>query len=409
MSCVEHLRGHRVITAKVRWFDLNKGFGFAEVPDGSPDVFFHQSNVKGPLHALTEGTEVQLEVEGDKLKPKAKLVVIPHNSIERMRPAARSRPPSLFEWAHVPIRNFRDSNGETHTTVYHRLSALALPEDWRFQNSEDDDLPILRSYIFYTFLRLMREQKVAEFKRDNECWAAFNTGLVNNMYEPIFALFQKNVKGTKDWKLLDFCVPRDNKVGRTLVSYFNPLPEPAKYFENPADVVLNPDSEIHMSFQHVIRDGIARDRFPEEFLKQNLPASVTPGEFEYELSQNRETFLNYLADRIMMDDRVQRAIRNRIGDALDLAKKKARWNYKTAIPQYYPTRNEMSLLLPLALVSDTKVDIALIVNRLPVGSYEAPTVLPLDLAYNNARLVCRPDSDWLTPKTRSGSLNNLAN
>jgi hypothetical protein len=24
-------------------------------------------------------------------------------------------------------------------------------------------------------------------------------------------------------------------------------------------------------------------------------------------------------------------------------------------------------------------------------------VLPLDWAYTNARLICRPDSDWLTP------------
>jgi hypothetical protein len=25
-------------------------------------------------------------------------------------------------------------------------------------------------------------------------------------------------------------------------------------------------------------------------------------------------------------------------------------------------------------------------------------MLPLDWAYKNARLVCRPDSDWLAPK-----------
>ncbi|MBI2222176.1 MAG: DUF3825 domain-containing protein [Acidobacteria bacterium] len=56
-----------------------------------------------------------------------------------------------------------------------------------------------------------------------------------------------------------------------------------------------------------------------------------------------------------------------------------------------------TLLLPLAIVDDEVVDIALVVTRNPSGSYQGRTVLPLDWAYQNARLVCRPDSDWLVP------------
>ena len=48
-------------------------------------------------------------------------------------------------------------------------------------------------------------------------------------------------------------------------------------------------------------------------------------------------------------------------------------------------------------LEDHKVDIALVVTRNPSGSYQGRTVLPLEWAYQNARLVCRPDSDWLTP------------
>ena len=29
------------------------------------------------------------------------------------------------------------------------------------------------------------------------------------------------------------------------------------------------------------------------------------------------------------------------------------------------------------------------------GAYQGQTILTLDLAYNNSRLVARPDSDWL--------------
>jgi hypothetical protein len=92
-----------------------------------------------------------------------------------------------------------------------------------------------------------------------------------------------------------------------------------------------------------------------------------------------------------------RSIKRRLEDAKLLAEKRTRWNFKTAIPQYYPRFNTMSLLLPLAIVDDEVVDIALVVTKNPSGSYQGRTVLPLDWAYQNARLVCRPDSDWLVP------------
>lgn len=81
--------------------------------------------------------------------------------------------------------------------------------------------------------------------------------------------------------------------------------------------------------------------------------------------------------------------------SLRLAIKRVKWNYKTAIPMYFPTRDIMSLLLPLALVDDNQVDIALVTEKTQSGSYLGHTILPLDWAYSNARLVCRPNSDWL--------------
>ena len=62
---------------------------------------------------------------------------------------------------------------------------------------------------------------------------------------------------------------------------------------------------------------------------------------------------------------------------------------------YYPTKNTGSLLLPLSLVDEDHVDLALVVERQPSGAYLGQTILPLYLAYSNSRLVTRPDSDWL--------------
>ena len=82
--------------------------------------------------------------------------------------------------------------------------------------------------------------------------------------------------------------------------------------------------------------------------------------------------------------------------ALDTAMKRASWNYKTAIPQYYPTNNSTSLLLPLALKDEQTIDLALVIEKQSSGNYLGHTVLPLSWAYSNARLITRPDSDWLS-------------
>ncbi len=94
-----------------------------------------------------------------------------------------------------------------------------------------------------------------------------------------------------------------------------------------------------------------------------------------------------------------RAYRNIIGDfkyALETAIKRVRWNYKTAIPVYFPRENTMSMLLPLCLLSDQKVDCALVVERTAKNKYLGHTIYTLEMAYKGARLITRPDSDWLT-------------
>ena len=44
----------------------------------------------------------------------------------------------------------------------------------------------------------------------------------------------------------------------------------------------------------------------------------------------------------------------------------------------------------------TRADLALVVERF-ADFYRAATCLALDMAYNNARQLARPDRDWLAP------------
>ena len=87
-------------------------------------------------------------------------------------------------------------------------------------------------------------------------------------------------------------------------------------------------------------------------------------------------------------------MRSALDGAISAAKRRVRRNYKTAIPQYY--RGGLQLLLPLCLVEPHRADLALVVARENMV-YRASTVLTLDMAYNNARLVARPDTEWLNP------------
>jgi len=83
------------------------------------------------------------------------------------------------------------------------------------------------------------------------------------------------------------------------------------------------------------------------------------------------------------------------------AVERVRRNYKTAIPQYYRDgksgQGKMQLLLPVALLRRDHAELALAVDRLASDVYLGRTVLTLDWAYNNARLLTRPDTDWLKP------------
>jgi hypothetical protein len=90
----------------------------------------------------------------------------------------------------------------------------------------------------------------------------------------------------------------------------------------------------------------------------------------------------------------QFGLQNLVKGAIDSAQQRVRRNYKIAIPQYY--QGQVQILLPLSLTDPARADMALVVDRFP-DFYRAATCLTLDMAYNNARQLARPDRDWLVP------------
>jgi Domain of unknown function (DUF3825) len=233
------------------------------------------------------------------------------------------------------------------------LASLAEPEDWDYRNSPLTNLhPVLRNYFTYTYQRVAEEGKIAVTSDFEHC--CWNTGLITPTQEPIFALFGKNQLSEVQayWHFWRFA----RKAERDMTRFAN-VPDMAHYFDDPSVLVFDVRKELRVNVEHVVADNISR--FPGALQGMNLFG-----------------------------------LQNLVKGAIDSALQRVRRNYKIAIPQYY--QGQVQLLLPLSLTDPLKADMALVVDRFP-DFYRAATCLTLDMAYNNARQLARPDRDWLTP------------
>ncbi len=345
-----------------------RDYGFICCSDvADKDVYFKTSWFR-EHPALREGESVEFDLTQystpDGINWEARNLTRPADNL-RQRGMAQARPRSrapitghLLDWAYV---------GYVPNVLAELKGLTRGGERWEFKNTPHDPehpLPILHSYLRHTFGRLVLEKKV--LVNEEASLAAFNTGLVDRRYEKIYALFSPN-DPPRPWRLAGFCIAGEGANGQDLVRYFNPLPAPAHYFDNPLELLYDIRcGEPELDWKHVIID--------------------------------RRGYNLQLGKAIEQDSRTYRRIMNRVKDAVDLSIKRVSWNFKTAIPQYYPRVRQLQLLLPLCLVSDESVDMALAVEKTPSGNYLGHTALPLDWAYTNARLICRPDSDWLLPE-----------
>ena len=279
------------------------------------------------------------------------------------------------------------------------LASKAVDEEWDFRNSPVKNYHILMLYIKYTFSRLMREKKV-RISSDRR-FAAFNTGLADNHYDDIYACFVPNDPGGEtEWRYAGFCTAASGGLGKQLVDCFNPLPEPPSYFKRNDDLFYNSDNRLHTDFEHIIIDNIKR--LPLQFLHDQFFDNAEAREITDSIRASRDRVIRgdlyeRLKRIICENDRLFVRIQNRLKDAIEIAQKRVRWNYRTAIPSYFPKRDTMSLMLPLALVDEAKPDVALVVELTRSGSYQGQTILTLSQAYIDARLICRITGDWLVP------------
>ncbi len=277
------------------------------------------------------------------------------------------------------------------------LAAIATPEAWDFPHAEKQNFYILKKYIQYTFYRIQLEGKVLLSK--DERLAAFNTGLVDRHFDEIYACFVPNTAGESPWLFKEFCIAGHSGMGKQLVQKFNPLPQPASYFSHQSDLLFDLGREIHCDYDHILIENI--DRFPISYLKSQFYDHKRAMRLLNDIDRANDSALQEkLFEKIRTlleeDMLLYNRLKNRLDDAVLLSRKEVRWNFHTAIPSYYPSRNTMNFMLPLHLTSDDDVDNVLVVELTPAGNYQGQTILTRDQAYIDARLVCSLKNHWLS-------------
>ena len=247
---------------------------------------------------------------------------------------------------------------------FQRLADLAKKEQWSFQRNQfttkyrNQKLPILTNYLNYTFLRLQDLGRLAY--SDNGKMMCFNTGLQTPEEKDIYAVFCRHEAPDKcqrpQW-IFEMFAESYNSVLR---EFPTGLPEIATYMSDPSDLVFDPKLEIDVNYDHMLNNQENKDRLPDN-LKNN----------------NRTALLAIKGSIESLRDKVLR-------------------NYKVAIPHWY--NNRVQLLLPLYLTNDGVADNALIVDKDKRSRmYLARTILTMDMAYIDARIITRPDREWLNP------------
>jgi len=275
------------------------------------------------------------------------------------------------------------------------LQSELLPgEMWKYaepaqEGRKKTEYEILESYLRTVFAALVQEYNQPgslnygkiRFSKDNN-YALFNTGLLSKYAKDIIIVgevFPKNRNPTDRFTLSNPVLLRRGKT-ELQEKGFSPADidvDMVSFFAEVSQIVYDATAEVDTDdinkLHHCIEEGIQRNRFPQECKEQYENG---------DLEKLTDTFTG----------------------AIQRAQRIARRNYKYVVPQYRtsPQGNRIQFLMPIYMLAkyDESPDFALVLSESTIDGqkfYKPETVLELAWAYNNARVICKPDDTWLNP------------
>lgn len=285
---------------------------------------------------------------------------------------------------HKTMRIFEYAKVADWDSRLESLAGMAEPERWAYRSvPSSKSHPILDSYIRHTFIRVYEQGLILEsLSGANSC---FNTGLLTPGQEEIYALFKVSDRydpsrqissDNKKWFLNSWA-----RSGDRVLTDFVELPKLASYWNEASELIFDPKLQVQLNLDHIIRDNL--NRFPEE-LGGNVNTEGVP--LDLSLDEEDEE------DTVSPESPIPLPTRNALEGAMKHSIRLAQRSYRIAVPQFHHGR--IQLLLPLYLRDSPKPDLALTLEK-HGGWYRAATVLYPDWAYRHARLLARPNSEWL--------------
>ncbi|WP_315004701.1 DUF3825 domain-containing protein [uncultured Selenomonas sp.] len=239
------------------------------------------------------------------------------------------------------------------------LAKMAQEEPWTFKSiAQEDPYRILRNYFQFTYDRLYEEKKI--MFSDDQDFSCINTGLLTKYDRDIIAIFSRSQDDKLlPWRLVGFY--HDGE--KYFKERFSATPEMADYFTDVSEIIYDKKIQIDLNIEHIIDDNIGRFQQAGYGDKQLIHA-------------------------------LMRA-------AIEQIKKKLSRNFKLAAPFYYHNtetgERKIQLLIPLYFPG-APVRLALVLDKVKYPQrepyYMAITVLPIEWAYMNARLIVKPDPEW---------------
>ncbi len=232
------------------------------------------------------------------------------------------------------------------------LAKMAESETWTTNDAEPNS--VLQKYITGTFKRCYEQRKILYSNSNKNC--CFNTGLLTPNGNDILCVFEINTRdlpNAQKWVFRFFA----DKTERKYMDLFPAIPELATYTENFEELYFNPNYEIILSSDHILDDNWDRINSVVP-----LPKSV---------------------------------VKSLMIGVLEETKIRIRRNLRLAVPQFY--HNQIMYLLPIRIPieEDKFVTMALAVELTQTKQYRANTIFTKEMAYEKARLLMKPESNWL--------------
>ncbi|KJS02629.1 MAG: hypothetical protein VR68_02580 [Peptococcaceae bacterium BRH_c4a] len=237
------------------------------------------------------------------------------------------------------------------------VAELAIDEKWDYDYYPSKIRhPILKSYLENIYFKLVSEKKIIE--KSNK--VVFNTGLINTYFEEVYVVCDISSRLTiKGPRLTNakLCLSSQSIFYRS----FSEKPKMAKFFTNIFELVYDPNLDTELYYKHIIEDNYSR-------IKDKVGVLTK-------------------AQLIML-----------LPKAAEIAGILAERNYKLIVPQYWKKSKSIQFLMPIYFSGEFsgRPDVALVLEKHET-CYRGTTILTIDMAYQNARILAKPDNFWLNP------------